>query len=460
MKDRVPRYPGRVTLTPVEGQANTYDMVRADEPTEAGTPLNTASLLSAATSQNIFGDNSNLHTPDEAFRALISFISTGTTKTDVIETSQTWEAPADLVGNSVYVICVGGGGGGGGASNVYSDSGYYTTGGSSGGGGGSGYVSFGKVDVLPSGEYDVIIGAGGTDGANGSYYSGSWSGKNGTDGGATSFANIVVAQGGKGGQGAINTSTSVHQARGGNGGNGNAGGGGGGSASFSASYPAGNGGDGYYGGGGGGGTGGDYGSGKGGNSVYGGGGGGYAGHGTSGPSIGPVPHKTVCKILDGLLDTSNWQGNASDAEINNRAAGIRNYPEKHAYEGIGGGAGAFGVTSLASYACWPGGGGFFANGENGSGAPDSGYGLGGAGGGGMFSSYKVIESTTVGAMHGYGEGRNGKASSNGMSSGGKGGRGFGVREDSAYFHATGTTQYDGVCIIYYHTKNFMDSLMP
>lgn len=38
--DRVPTYPGRVTMTPVPGKANTYDMVRADEPVVAGTPVN------------------------------------------------------------------------------------------------------------------------------------------------------------------------------------------------------------------------------------------------------------------------------------------------------------------------------------------------------------------------------------------------------------------------------------
>lgn len=38
-KDRVPTNPGRVILTPVIGRANTYDMVRADNPTEEGTPL-------------------------------------------------------------------------------------------------------------------------------------------------------------------------------------------------------------------------------------------------------------------------------------------------------------------------------------------------------------------------------------------------------------------------------------
>ena len=40
--DRVPTYPGRVKMTPVPGQENTYDMVRADDPIEAGTPINKA----------------------------------------------------------------------------------------------------------------------------------------------------------------------------------------------------------------------------------------------------------------------------------------------------------------------------------------------------------------------------------------------------------------------------------
>lgn len=40
--DRIPTYPGRVTLTPVSGQENTYDLVRADQPIEVGTPINKA----------------------------------------------------------------------------------------------------------------------------------------------------------------------------------------------------------------------------------------------------------------------------------------------------------------------------------------------------------------------------------------------------------------------------------
>ena len=42
--NRVPLYPGRVTLDPVSG--NTYDLTRADQPTQVGTPVN-AALLNA-----------------------------------------------------------------------------------------------------------------------------------------------------------------------------------------------------------------------------------------------------------------------------------------------------------------------------------------------------------------------------------------------------------------------------
>lgn len=42
--DRAPRYPGRVRLVPVSGQANVYDMTRADQPVNVGTPINKALL--------------------------------------------------------------------------------------------------------------------------------------------------------------------------------------------------------------------------------------------------------------------------------------------------------------------------------------------------------------------------------------------------------------------------------
>jgi len=68
MKDRVPRYPGRVKMTPVAGQANTYDMARADDPTQEGTPLNKTTLLKDATAA-LFGLGANA-VPDDAFVAI------------------------------------------------------------------------------------------------------------------------------------------------------------------------------------------------------------------------------------------------------------------------------------------------------------------------------------------------------------------------------------------------------
>lgn len=49
MYDRQPTYPGRVTLMPVSGQENTYDMEMADQPTNPGTPPTTENLLQNAT---------------------------------------------------------------------------------------------------------------------------------------------------------------------------------------------------------------------------------------------------------------------------------------------------------------------------------------------------------------------------------------------------------------------------
>ena len=68
MRDRVPLYPGRVKMTPVSGQANTYDMVRADDPTQAGTPLNKATLLKDATAA-LYGLGESA-VPDDVLAAL------------------------------------------------------------------------------------------------------------------------------------------------------------------------------------------------------------------------------------------------------------------------------------------------------------------------------------------------------------------------------------------------------
>ena len=68
MQDRVSLHPGRVKLMPVAGQENTYDMVRADSPTQEGTPLNKDTLLKDATAA-LFGLGADA-VPDGVFVAL------------------------------------------------------------------------------------------------------------------------------------------------------------------------------------------------------------------------------------------------------------------------------------------------------------------------------------------------------------------------------------------------------
>lgn len=85
MQDRVPLYPGRVTLTPVSGQANTYDLTRADQPTQEGTPLNKASLLKDATAA-LFG-KTNAAVPDDILsllsKSVMAQMPEGYTKTTI-----------------------------------------------------------------------------------------------------------------------------------------------------------------------------------------------------------------------------------------------------------------------------------------------------------------------------------------------------------------------------------------
>lgn len=68
MQDRVPLYPGRVKLNPVSGQENTYDMVRADAPTQVGTPLSKDTFLKDSTAA-LFGLGTDA-VPDDAFNSL------------------------------------------------------------------------------------------------------------------------------------------------------------------------------------------------------------------------------------------------------------------------------------------------------------------------------------------------------------------------------------------------------
>ena len=75
MTDRVPTKPGRVLITPEGGGAPYYaTMTRADDPTQPGTPLNKATLLTDETASLMGGA---VQTPDDAFKRLLLLSQTG-----------------------------------------------------------------------------------------------------------------------------------------------------------------------------------------------------------------------------------------------------------------------------------------------------------------------------------------------------------------------------------------------
>ena len=77
MQDRVSTYPGRITLTPVTGESNTYDWARADDPSVVGTPLNKATFLPddvASAIATLTGETINL--PADALSALCTALDT------------------------------------------------------------------------------------------------------------------------------------------------------------------------------------------------------------------------------------------------------------------------------------------------------------------------------------------------------------------------------------------------
>lgn len=211
MKDRIPLYPGRVKLTAVDGQPGVYDMVRADEATEQGTPLSKATLLDDDTAAlyGLTGDAATVN------NVLAKTAPLDVLKTEMIYSSQNWVAPSNIRGNIVFVTLFGGGGGGNGGQksgsiNVWG-----------GGGGGSGYMTQQIHNVIPGQSYPVIIGAGG---AGGTANSSSSADRRGEAGGTSSFdgqtatgGNIPEKEidefqqgnngGAKGGEGGTNTVT-------------------------------------------------------------------------------------------------------------------------------------------------------------------------------------------------------------------------------------------------------------
>lgn len=236
MKDRTPTYPGRVKLVPVAGQENTYDLTWADEPTQTGTPLNKATLLSDATTQKLRITASD-PTVSDAFAAGLDLYSvvtvsdrpptvadaekagdlwvdeTGTEcnvyislpdgngalawyalhtekkrlKSVIFTTSTIWDVPMEAIGQPATVHVYGGGG-----------AGRY-------GGGGGGYMAT-WAGMLDKPQYTITIGAGGDP-------------RSSVTGGTTSFGGVVSALGGNAGGNGTGSS-------GFDGGNGGSGGGG------------------------------------------------------------------------------------------------------------------------------------------------------------------------------------------------------------------------------------------
>ena len=359
MKDRIPTYPGRIKLVPVAGQANVYDMVRADEPVEAGTPLNKAALLTDQTAAKL-GLDLETATPNEAFEMLANKMIDKLVFVK-IKQSTTWTAPK-AVNQLFKVFAVGGGGGG--AYARYSNE--------AGGAGGSGYVNVETLNIPNGTQIDIICGAGGETAESNTS-------AKGLNGGDTHFGELLVAQGGQGGAGWTSDEA-------GKGGDGNAGGG----ASM------GNGGNGgTYGGGGAGGYNGNGGNG----GTYGGGGssadydgkggkggeyGGDAGDGSGDPlsSSQGTPGKDGKKFADAyvnilfqpkyLRESKAFGLHPSETSKGTAGGG---YGGNAAMSGRGGGGGGYCGNGGETYG---GGGGYCGDGGNGDGD------TGGAGGGGGF----------------------------------------------------------------------------
>lgn len=82
MKDRKPKYPGRVLLTPEDGSAPFYAVLtRADEPYEDGDPMNVNTFLKDSTAESYGLDDTAL--PDDVLKVIKAFID-GRTRLEVV----------------------------------------------------------------------------------------------------------------------------------------------------------------------------------------------------------------------------------------------------------------------------------------------------------------------------------------------------------------------------------------
>lgn len=428
MKDRISTHPGRVQLVPVAGQANTFDMLRADEPTEVGTPLNKANLLSDGTAAliGVAGDDATVNgalkniwekktdkVADASAGNLAALNADGnltdsgrkveeiptaekmgvlSTRTEIFREDGVFRVPNGV--STVHVLLMGGGGSG------YT---YTTKNGYSGAGGGGGYFSEADIDVNPREIVMVTIGKGGIapDGVSGS-----------TAGGASSFGIYLSADGGAGG--------------GSNeGGSGGSGGGSNGDSSSSAV----------------GGTGG----------LFGGGGSGYyfssvgGFSGALGGDGGRAGRDGGAGVDTSKLDVM-WPGVAPGGVgygSPGGAGGGGGY-------GAPGGAGGEAVDDAAYHGGCGGGGGYGApGGAGGNTSKDTKADTSGAGGGGGGGGYGPAgKGGKGGDGGGYGN-VGGRGENGGIAAGGGGAGGFNTIGSTTLKGANGGNGGDGICIVTY-----------
>ena len=467
IKNRVPTYPGRVKLLPVEGQAGIYTMTRADEPTEPGTAVNKALLDAIGVHQLDYAKSGTVHALTGLngatgvlscqFKATAAFAAGDTVKvdgtaytiqlsngetaddnlfvsgavvavildtgakkanfkagggkkrlvTELILADQSWVCPAGV--KSVNVRLFGGGAAG-----------------SAQGGGGGGHMAYKTLTVTPGTTYPITIGKGGN--------------RDSAAGGVTSFGALLSASGGSGlngGTGGGSASESVA------GGTGSYGGGGGGAGGYSLYGNGSNGGKGgTYGGGGGGGGAyseddGPAGSG-GAKGTYGGAGGAGGLYGGSNGKAGSAGTNTIGKGLD---FEGTGAGGAAPASYGGGGGG-------GGYGGIGGAGGSGGASGGG------GGGGYGGIGGAGGSTYEKGYGGGGGGYGGAGGAGGGDTYGRAGGGGGYGKagtggsgvGLSGKKLRNdgGIAAGGGGGGAVGSSDPEQGFGGS------GICIITYY----------
>lgn len=187
MKDRVSLHPGRVVLTPVPGQTNTYDMTMADQPTQVGDPPIKANLLpdGIVTAFGLPGNNPQVK--DGISRLPWHKIQEWTTAG-----SYTWTAPDLFNGRSytIGVMVIGGGASGGAYARNGLIEGYIGA-----DGGPSGYSNYAIIKVTPGSTHNIVVGAGGAS-VTASRSSSGYSFSRGNSGGSSSFNGLLVAKGG------------------------------------------------------------------------------------------------------------------------------------------------------------------------------------------------------------------------------------------------------------------------